>query len=106
MNKTVMRLGVGAAVLLCLTACAAGSTDARAAAAGGDIPQFFLGVWHGIIAPITLIVEIVNRVAPHVLPWSPRFFEQGTGVAYDVGFFLALGGGPHIVINGWRRRRV
>ncbi len=96
---------LAAVLLLSLGACAAGSTDAHIAAAGGDIPQFFLGIWHGIIAPFTLIVEIINRLAPHVLPWRPRFFETGTGIAYDLGFFLAVSGGPHFVIYGWRRGR-
>ena len=106
MNRTVVKVGIAAVVLLCLSACAAGSTDARAAALGGDIPQFFLGLWHGFIAPITLIVEIINKLAPHVLPWNPRMFESGSGIAYDLGFFLTLSGGPHIVIHTWRRRRL
>ncbi len=101
--KTVAKsIGVGA-ILLCLGACAAGSTDAHVAAAGGDIPQFFLGLWHGIIAPFTLIAEIINRLAPHLLPWRPRFFEQDAGVAYDLGFFLMISGGPHLVLRARRR---
>ncbi len=102
--KTVVNGICLGALLLCLSACAAGSTDAHAAAAGGDIPQFFLGLWHGIIAPFTLIAEIINRLAPHILPWRPRFFEADAGVAYDLGFFLTLSGGPHLVLGGWRRR--
>jgi len=102
MNRVVSGVCVGVA-LLCLGGCAAGSTDAHVAAAGGDIPQFFLGIWHGIIAPLTLIAEIINRFAPHVLPWHPRFFEDDAGVAYDLGFFLAIGGGPHLILRARRR---
>ena len=94
-----------AALLVCLSGCAAGSTDAHAAAAGGYLGQFFLGLWHGFIAPLTLIAEIINLLAPHVLPWRPHFFETGAGVAYDLGFYLTLSGGPHIVLYSWRRRR-
>ncbi len=104
MNKTVNGI-VLAVLLIGLSGCAAGSTDAHVAAAGGDVPQFFLGLWHGFIAPITLIVEIVNRFAPHLLPWKPHFFETGAGIAYDLGFYLTLSGGPHFVIYTWRRRR-
>ncbi len=104
MNKIVTG-ACAAALLLALGGCAAGSTDAHVAAAGGDIPQFFLGLWHGFIAPITLIVEIINRLVPHMLPWRPHFFETGAGVAYDLGFYLTLSGGPHLVLFGWRRNR-
>ncbi len=104
--KTIMKGICAGALLLCLAACTAGSADAHASVAGGLIPQFFLGLWHGIIAPLTLIAEIINWLAPHVLPWHPRFFEDDAGVAYDVGFYLTLSGGPHLVLNGWRRRRV
>ena len=104
MNKTLKILGA-ATLLICLSGCAAGSTDAHVAAAGGDLPQFFLGLWHGFIAPVTLIVEIINRLAPHLLPWRPRFFETGTGVAYDLGFYLTLSGGPHFALYSWRRNR-
>lgn len=105
MKKSVIGIGA-AALILTLGACAAGSTDAHVAAAGGPIPQFFLGLWHGVIAPITLIIEIVNWLLPHVLPWKPRMFESGASVAYDIGFFLTVTGGPHFYIYGYRRRRV
>jgi len=103
-NKTMTSLGL-AALLLCLGGCAAGSTDAHVAAAGGDLPQFVLGLWHGFIAPITLIVEIINRLAPHLLPWRANFFETGAGAAYDLGFYLTLSGGPHFALYSWRRSR-
>jgi hypothetical protein len=55
---------------------------------------------------VTLIIEVVNKLLPHVLPWQTHLFEKdGTGVAYDVGFYLGLAGGPPIVFTGWRRRR-
>ncbi len=103
MTKTTSALAV-IALCLCLGACAAGSTDAHAAAAGGDISQFFLGLWHGIIAPITLVVEIINKLAPSLLPWRPHFFETGAGVAYDVGFFLTVTGSLHGLLYAIRRR--
>jgi len=102
MKNVVNSICLGA-LLLCLGGCAAGSTDAHMSVAGGVIPQFFLGLWHGFISPLTLIAEIINWFAPHVLPWHPRFFEADAGVAYDLGFFLTLSGGPHLILRRWRR---
>ena len=100
-------IAIGCALLMAsLCACAPGSGESAHAAAGGLIAQFLLGLWHGLIAPVTLIVEVVNKLLPHVLPWQTHLFEKdGTGVAYDVGFYLGLAGGPPIVFTGWRRRR-
>jgi len=39
------------------------------------------------------------------VPWAIRLYEtKADSVAYDVGFFLGLGGGPTIVVRRWRRR--
>ena len=100
----------GAVVLLlalgALGACTAGSEASQHAATGGDLSQFLLGFWHGLIAPVTLIVEVINRLAAHALPWNLHLYEsKGTGAAYDIGFYLGLAGGPPIVWTGWSRRR-
>ncbi len=93
--------------LLALGACAAGSADSHHAAQSGEVTQFVLGIWHGLIAPVTLIIELINKVVPHLIPWSAHLYEkEGTGAAYDLGFYLGLAGGPPIVITGWRRRRL
>jgi hypothetical protein len=69
------------------------------------LSQLLLGFWHGVIAPATLIGEIINRFAPHALPWTLRLYEsRGTGVAYDAGFYLGLAGAPSIVFAGRPRR--
>ena len=98
---------VGAlAIVLALSACAAGSPESQHAAAGGVLSQFVLGFWHGMIAPVTLIIEVVNLLSPHTLPWSTHLYEaKDTAVPYDVGFYLGLVGGPSIVWTGWSRRR-
>lgn len=104
--KRAIILAASAAALLVVCACAAGSTESAHAAAGGDVSQFFLGVWHGLIAPVMLIIEVVDKLAPKVLPWSVRFYEsRGTGVVYDVGFYLGLAGSPVVLFSGWSRRR-
>jgi hypothetical protein len=95
-----------AVIALALAACAAGSDASHHAAAGGIVSQLFLGLWHGIIAPVALLVEVVNLLSPHTLPWQMRLYEpSGTGVAYDVGFYFGLLGGPGVIFGGWSRRR-
>jgi hypothetical protein len=93
-------------LLLALGACVAGSAESHHAAAGGLLSQGLLGFWHGIIAPATLLVEVINHFAPHALPWDLHMYEAtGTGWAYDVGFYFGLLGGPGAVFGGWSRRR-
>ncbi len=100
------RIAVAALVLLTLAGCAAGSTASQQAVGQGMISQLALGFWHGIIAPVTLIVEIINKFAPHALPWNLHVYEgKAAGqVPYDIGFYLGLVGGPSIALT--RRRRV
>ena len=101
-----LKLTAAAAAFLALAACAAGTPEAAHAASGGLLSQFVLGLWHGMIAPVTLIVEIINRLAPHLLPWKVHLFEtKGTDVAYDLGFYLGLVGSPVLAWGGWSRRR-
>ena len=102
--KTIAIAVCAGAVLLMLSGCVAGSGEAHLAAAGGPIAAFFLGLWHGIIAPVTLIAEIVNWLVPGVLPWKPHMFETGAGVPYDIGFFITATGGFHFVVYARRRR--
>jgi hypothetical protein len=88
---------------LLLTACAAGGVESAQAAHGGALSLFLLGLWHGIIAPITLLVEIGHRLLPHTIPWAIRLYElKANSVVYDVGFFLGVGGGPVVVTRRWR----
>jgi hypothetical protein len=97
--KRFYTIAVFAVVAATLAACAAGSPDAHRAAGGGPIAELVLGFWHGLIAPITLIVEIIHRYVPHVLPWSWRMYETGAGVPYDIGFYLGLAGGPSFLFS-------
>lgn len=100
----LIKIAGGAALLLTLAACTAGSAEAQHAASGGLLLQFLLGVWHGIIAPFTLIGEVLNDFVPHLLPWPIHFYEtKGTGVPYDVGFYLGLVGSPLAIGRRWRR---
>jgi hypothetical protein len=104
--KTSARIAGAMVVVLVLSACAAGSTESQHAAQAGVLSQLLLGFWHGVIAPVALIVEVVNFFAPHLLPWTMRLYEpQGTGVVYDIGFYVGLSGGPTIIFSRRSRPR-
>lgn len=88
-----------------LGACMAGSGEAQHAAEGGALPQFLLGLWHGIIAPVTLIGAVINQLSPTVLPWRFQFFETANAsLLYDIGFYLGIAVGPPALLTGWSRR--
>ena len=103
--KRVIQTAGAALVLLALAACVAGSAESQQAASGSALSQVFLGLWHGIIAPVTLIVELVNHFFPHLVPWSAKFYEsRGTTFIYDLGFYFGLIGSPLIASSRWSRR--
>jgi hypothetical protein len=63
---------------------------------------FLMGFWHGIVAPLSLIVQLFRPAI--------RIYEtSNTGFWYDLGFWLALasgaGGGGAAAHRGTRRRR-
>ena len=90
-------------LVIALAACAAGSSESQHAASGGVLSQLLLGFWHGLIAPVMLIVEVIDKFVPKLLPWSVKFYEaRGTGVVYDVGFYFGLVGSPLLAHTGWR----
>ena len=103
MVRTGPRLLAACALALLLAACAAGGVESAQSAHGGMLSLFLLGLWHGIIAPVTLLVEVLHRLWPHTIPWALRLYEtRANSVVYDVGFFLGLGGGPSVA---WARSR-
>ena len=56
-----------------------GTADAHGRPAG-----FWLGLWHGIISPITLIASFVSKQ-------NVQMYEvHNEGVLYNLGFFLGL----------------
>ena len=103
--KRAFQITSAIVLVLALSACVAGSTESQHAAAGGVLSQLLLGFWHGLIAPVMLVVEVINKFAPHLLPWTVRFYEtKATGVAYDVGFYFGLVGSP-VLGAAYSRRR-
>ena len=103
--KTLPKILIASAVVLTLSACAAGGPESQTAAHAGLISQFLLGLWHGIIAPVTRLVEIGYWLLPHLIPWNIRLYEtRAVSVVYDIGFYLGLAGGPSFATSRWRGR--
>jgi len=100
--KRLFTVACAVALLGALAACAAGTPEASHAAAGGPLAQLLLGFWHGIIAPLTLLIEVIHKFAPALLP-LPWHMYGGGSVAYDVGFYFGLAGGPSLFWSRWRR---
>lgn len=82
-----------AALMLALVAC----TATQAASSQGGGPGFWLGLWHGFIAPIAFIISLFN----HEL----RIYAYpNAGLWYDFGFMLGIGGFSGGIFAGSRRR--
>ena len=84
---------------LVLTACAAGSnTVTDVPAADGDVAGFWLGLWHGIIAPITFVISLFSDTVG-------VYEVHNNGGWYDFGFLfgasMALGGGAGAGSRRW-----
>ena len=85
MNRTIRAfLVIVAAIVLTLVlgSCIPGDGKATLIKPAG----FFSGIWHGWIAPFSLIAGLFNHTI--------RVYEQiNTGWWYDFGFYIALVGG-------------
>jgi hypothetical protein len=90
----VKKTGLVTAILafLLLTSCAAGSNNLQSVPdRTGDVAGFWLGLWQGIIAPITflisLFVDSVNVYEVHNNGnWYNFGFVIGAGILFSGGF--------------------
>jgi hypothetical protein len=65
--------------------CAASQPTLGPMVAGGPLPGFWRGFWHGIIAPISFIVSLLSSdVRIYAFPNDGRW--------YDFGFMLGISG--------------
>lgn len=79
-------LSIAAVVLLlALASCAPGpNAQEGVAARGGDVAGFWLGLWHGVIAPITFVVSLFSETV--------NVYEvHNNGGWYNFGFVLGAG---------------
>jgi len=72
-------------LLLGLTSCAPGPNLQEGVAAQGiDLAGFWLGLWHGIIAPITFVISLFSDTV--------NVYEiHNNGNWYNFGFVLGAG---------------
>ena len=89
-------------MLVVLSSCAAGPN--ALAGGDGDLAGFWLGLWHGLISPITFIVSLFNS--------QVNIYEvRNNGNWYDFGFMLGVsavfsgGSGASGPYRSRRRRR-
>ena len=84
MNKKLFFVFAGV-VLLLLSACAAGpNTLANVSAHSGGLAGFWMGLWHGIIAPFTFIISLFSD--------NVNLYEvHNNGGWYNFGFVLGAG---------------
>jgi hypothetical protein len=73
------------ALVVVLSSCAPGPNDLeKTAGAKGRIAGFWLGLWHGLISPVTFIISIFTK--------NVRLYEvHNSGGWYNFGFVLGAG---------------
>ena len=71
-------------LILVLGACSAGANpEVGTPAVDGDTAGFFMGLWHGLIAPITFIISLFRDTV--------NVYEvHNNGNWYDFGFIFGL----------------
>ena len=92
-------VGVGAVVLLILGACAASGNESAGTAPG--LPNFWLGLWHGVISPVTFLVSLFrDDVGIYAVRNSGAWYDFGFMVGVSIAFGSTARGGA-----GAARRR-
>lgn len=82
-----------ALLVVALAACAAGVNDSVGVPGpDGDTAGFVLGLWHGVISPITFVISLftdsVNIYEVHNNGnWYDFGFVLGAGILFGGGFF-------------------
>lgn len=90
-DRTIRLVVIALFASLLLAGCTAGANDAvRVPDAQGEVAGFWLGLWHGFIAPFTFIISLFSK--------SVGVYEiHNNGGWYNFGFLLGasifFGGG-------------
>src|SRR3990172_10580358 len=84
-TKVVVLIALLVLMALSLSACAPGANQLEnVPPEGGAVAGFWLGLWHGIIAPVTFIISIFRS--------DVRFYEvHNSGLWDNLGFVLGAG---------------
>ncbi len=83
--KKALALGFILAFIFLLASCAPGPNDVeKTPNAQGKIAGFWLGLWQGLISPITFIISIFSK--------NVRIYEiHNSGFWYNFGFVIGAG---------------
>ena len=83
---------VGLATVLLLAACAAGPNAALDT--GPDPAGFWLGLWHGFILPVTVLVSLfTDSVSIYEVQNSGNWYDLGFAIGASAVFGGGVGGG-------------
>ena len=83
--KPSRKVVVAALLCLSLAACAPSANDQeRVPGAQGEVAGFWLGLWHGVIAPVTFVVSLFSVK-------YGMYEVHNNGGWYDLGFLIGLG---------------
>jgi hypothetical protein len=84
-SSVPIRLVLVVALVLLASACAPGPNPAAGTAApDGVVAGFWLGLWQGVIAPVTFIVSLFNS--------QVGIYEvHNSGALYNLGYLLGVG---------------
>jgi hypothetical protein len=101
MKKALLLLLV-AALLVALAGCAAGPNTLKGTPdPEGRVAGFWLGLWHGIIAPVTFIISLFsNKVQIYDVHNNGGWYNFG----FILGVMIIFGGGGGGAGRGSRRR--
>lgn len=99
-QRTTLFALLACLAVVALSGCAAGANNVAQVSAPDQLAGFWLGLWHGLICPITFIISLFND---HVSVYE----VHNNGNWYDFGFVFGVSiifGGSH-GSNAARRRR-
>ena len=85
MKKQILFLSLFIVLVVVLSGCLAGTnTVAHTPGTDGEIAGFWMGLWHGIIAPVTFFISLISE--------NIHMYEvHNNGGWYDFGFVLGAG---------------
>lgn len=79
-------------LLIALTAALTACATQPLALTASELPGFFTGIWHGLVAPLALIGEIFLNDRIYAFPNSGGWYDFGymIGIGIAIGVILAL----------------
>jgi hypothetical protein len=89
-----MTVSRGITTVLIFSLVIAGCGFAGAAPAWSEPPGFVVGVWHGLLAPYTLVIRFFLDIHMYAVPNSGWFYDCGfligVGASLPIGWLAAL----------------